>query len=48
MSTLVSRWRFGLQLKLVGLLLLAVLAPLGASAFLIDQIGKVAGNVAAY
>jgi two-component system nitrogen regulation sensor histidine kinase NtrY len=43
-----SRRRVGLQLKLVSLLLLAVLAPLGASAYLIDQIGKVAGNVAAY
>ncbi len=48
MASRFRRRRIGLQLKLAGLLLLAVLTPLGASAYLIDQIGKVAGNVAAY
>ncbi|MEZ4366256.1 MAG: ATP-binding protein [Kofleriaceae bacterium] len=41
------RRRVSLQLKLVALLLLAVLVPLGASAYLIDSLGKVAANVAA-
>jgi len=36
-----------LQVKLVLILLVVVLAPLGASAYLIDQMGKVAANFAA-
>ncbi len=40
------RW-MSLQVKVVLGLLIAVLAPLGASAYLIDQIGKVTANFAA-
>ncbi len=36
-----------LQIKLVAILLVVVLAPLAASAYLIDQMGKVAANFAA-
>ena len=36
-----------LQVKLVAILLIAVLTPLAASAYLIDQMGKVAANFAA-
>jgi nitrogen fixation/metabolism regulation signal transduction histidine kinase len=39
--------RVGLQLKLAVALVLIVLTPLGVSAYLIDQLGKVAANFAA-
>jgi len=41
------RWRVSLYLKLVALLLAIVITPLLVSAYLIDQIGKVAANFGA-
>src|SRR5262245_47406066 len=41
------RRRVSLQVKLVAILMVVVLAPLAASAYFIDQVGKVAANFAA-